>query len=447
MNKLSPTSYRALFYKHVFRFLGNVTTPIELAAPHVIAVSGGVDSMVLLWLAQNLYQQGKVGPIRAVFVHHHTRRGQDHDAELVKEFCDRLKIPFEVLHAKGLDAHAGNFESLARRARRDLLLQNLRKKEFLWLGHHIDDSFEWSLMQRYRSSQPKSSLGIPVRNGRIIRPFLSVTKKQLRQISRNEKIVFTEDPTNTDVKHDRNFLRENILPVLSKRYPQYLKHYVNHANYMAGLLQLSITNRVNGNQIHLYEKGAIIQGSQFSQFQVQDLLQSFSSKRRGELTSQILRMFKAIDNDRKGPFHFSGGTEIYYSHRLLMIYQQGMKNNDNIISRVLQTINDEEIQTLPSFTWKDLERTWVNLTKTSDALMNMPGLVMICGPKNLCKTLNASVHDSLFPEVSRVCQERDFCFMTTLKCLDMWKRKKEKLPEKIKLLPLWTLSNLFPFQQ
>ena len=447
MNKLSPTSYKALFFKHVFRFLGNVATRHEMLNSHVIAVSGGVDSMVLLWFAQKLLEQGKIGPIRAVFVHHHTRRGQDHDAQLVEEFCLTHDIPFNVLHAQGLDHNAGNFESRARKARRELLMADLQKNECLWLGHHLDDSFEWSFMQRYRSSQPKSSLGIPVRNGRIIRPFLCVTKAQLKTLSGFEKIIYREDPTNTDIKYDRNFLREELFPVLKKRYPKYLKHYVNHANYLAALLHLSITSRVTGDQISVYEHGAIIKSSHFSQFQVQEVLESFSKSSRGEITTQIQRMFKAIDNGKKGPFHFSGSTEAYYTHNLLMIYHQGMRNNDKIIASVLARMSDEDIFSLPGFNCKDLERAWDNLTKSSDAMMNMPGLVLICEPKNVVKTLNGSVYDSLFPAVSAVCKDREFYFMSAQKCLEMWRRKKTKLPEQLRILPLWTLSNLFPSQE
>src|SRR4051794_22044041 len=100
MNTLSPTSYRALFFKHVFRFLGNVASQKELEGSHVVAVSGGVDSMVLLWFAHGLFKQGKIGPIRAIFIHHHTRPGQDYDAKLVKDFCELNQIPFKILDAE-----------------------------------------------------------------------------------------------------------------------------------------------------------------------------------------------------------------------------------------------------------------------------------------------------------------------------------------------------------
>jgi tRNA(Ile)-lysidine synthase len=447
MKKLSPSAYRALFFKHVFGFLGKVTSHRELAGSHVIAVSGGVDSMALLWFADGLHKHGKIGPIRAVFVHHHTRVGQDYDGELVKDFCQKNNIPFKILHAQGLDTETGNFENRARKMRRSLLSRDLRPGETLWLGHHLDDSYEWSIMQKYRSGQAKSSLGIPVRNGPIVRPFLCVSKQQLKNLARFEKIIYREDPTNSDVTYDRNFLREELIPLVKSRYSKYLKHYVNHSNYFAVILHLNITNRVNANQIHVYEQGAIIQGTQFSQDQVQELLHSYSNTERGEISSQITKMFKAIDNGKKGPFHFSGGTEIYSTYNLLMIYQQGLKNHDQVIAKVLAGISDEELMNLPTFSWKDLERAWENLTKTSDAMLNMPGLVLICETSNTAKTLNASVYDSLFPSVSRVCKDRDYQFITGPKCLDVWKRKKSKLPERLRLLPLWTLSNLFPFQE
>ncbi len=447
MKKLSQTAFRALFIKHVFRFLGNVASPQELTGPHLIAVSGGVDSVALLWTALTLFKEGKIGPIRAVFVHHHTRQGQDQDGELVKTFCEDHHIPFIRLDAIGLSGGIGNFEQRARTSRRSLLMDELKPNERLWLGHHLDDSYEWSIMQKYRSGQPKSSLGIPVRNGAIIRPFLCVTKDQILSLAQFEAIPYRDDPTNIDTKYDRNFLRSELVPVVKKRYPKYLKHYVNHANHLAVILGLSITNRVNENHIHVYKQGAILQGPQFSQYQVQDLLESFSNTDRGEISAQILKMFKAIDNAKKGPFHFSGGTEVYHSHKLLMIYQQKMKNHDQAIAKVLAGISDEELKSLPTFTRQDLEVTWQNLTKSSDAMLNMPGLILICEPSNIAKNLNASVFDPLFPAVSRVCQQRNYRFVTCLKCLETWDRRKNKLPEKLKLLPLWTLSNLFAFQE
>jgi tRNA(Ile)-lysidine synthase len=447
MKKLNGIALKGLFFKHATRFLDSVSRPNELRGGHAIAVSGGIDSMMLLWFAHELFQEGKIGPVRALFVHHHTRPGQDAEASVVLEFCQQRQIPFVQLDAIGLKNIGGNFEQEARKQRRALLLSELKPGELLWMGHHLDDSYEWSLMQKYRSGSPKSSLGIPVRNGPIIRPFLCVSKKQLIHLNKFEKVPYLEDPTNTETRFDRNFLRQEILPLISKRYPQYLKHYVNHANYLATILNLTISGRINHNLIHVYDHGAIIQGLQFSPYQVQDLLHSFSENHRGKTTSQIFKMIKAIENGKKGPFHFSGGTEIYFSYKLLMIYSQRMKNYDSSIAGVLRGLTNDELMLLPSLSHQELLRVWDTLLKSSDAMLNMPGLLVIIESQSVNKTLNTSVYDSLFPEVSKVCHQRGLRFLSSLKCLETWERKKEKLPEKLRILPLWTLSNLFSSQE
>jgi tRNA(Ile)-lysidine synthase len=446
MKKLSVISYRALFFKHVYSFLGKVATPAELRGHHLIAVSGGLDSMALLWFASALHLQGKLGPVRAVFVHHHTRVGQDYDAQVVSDFCQSLGVPFEMLHASGLDGVTSNFEKKARLKRRELLLNHLNKGERLWLGHHLDDSYEWSLMQKYRSNNPKSTLGIPVRNGAIVRPFLCVTRAQIKTLALNEKIIYVEDPTNADTRFDRNFIRHELVPVIQKRYPRYLRHYAYLSNYLASIQHLNVSNRVDGNHIFAYEHGAAIQGHNFDQLQIQELLLTYSRSDRGEITAQIHKMLKAIDHGKKGPFHFSGRTEAYFTHNLLMIYNQGLKNHDQTIAAVLNEMQPAELEQLPQFTWKDLERAWENLLKSSDAMLNLPGLLLVLERPSICKTLNTFHNDSLFPQVSAVAKTKNYTLITTLKCLETWKRKKEKLPEKLRILPLWTLSNLFAFQ-
>lgn len=446
MKKLSPTSYRALFLKHVWRFLGNVLTPIELQAPHAVAVSGGLDSMALLWFAQTLYKQGKIGPVRALFVHHHTRQGQDQDLELIKDFCIEYEVPFKILHAEGLKG-VTNFEDKARKVRRKLLLSELRPNEKLWLGHQLDDSYEWSFMQRHRSNNPKSTIGIPVRNGRIVRPFLCVSRVQLKTLVQNQNISYLEDPTNWDIHYDRNFIRHEIIPKIKKRYPQYLKHYSHWANFSAMLMNMNITNRINGNSLHVYEEGAVIQGIKFSELQIQELIHNYSNTDRGEIISQIDRMLKAIENSKKGPFQFSGGIDAYYSFHTLMIYRRNFKNSDESIAKILEQIPLDELNKMPTYSQKELKRSWDNVLRSGKAMSNMPGLIVVLEGQSICKTLNTSVYDVLFPEVSKVCQRRGLQFISYAKCLNVWKNKGKKLPDKLRLLPLENLSNLFAFQE
>ena len=447
MKKLSPVAYRALFIKHVWRFIRNVASSGELAGAHAVAVSGGLDSMTLLWFLSTLHKQGQIGRVRALFVNHNTRAGQKGDRDVVKKFCEEEGIPFVELRVEGLSAVESNFEAKARKMRRDLCLQELKKNECLWVGHHLDDSFEWNFMQRNRSTTPKTSLGIPVRNGKMIRPFLCVTRAQIKRLAKFEGIPYRDDPTNWDLKHDRNFVRHKIVPLIKSRYPKYLKFYSHFANFSSMMLKISIMNRGRVSEVFAYEEGAVLKGKHFSEIQIQELIHHYSNTDRGEIITPIERMLRAIDNGKKGPFHFSGGMEAYHSHGLLMIYRQGFKNYDEQIASVLSALSTNALGMMAEYKNIELEHAWTNLLKSRDAMMNMPGLVLVLENESTCKTLNTSVFDPLYPKVSAICKEKGLRFMTFQKCLDVWMQKREKLPQTLRLLPLSNLSNLFTSQQ
>ncbi len=436
MKKLSSPTYRSLFLAHIWHFLQSVGKSLELEGNHAVAVSAGLDSMTLLWVAQEFHKQGKIGPVRAIFVDHQTRSGQKEDGALVKEFCEVIGVSFQELKISGLCANDSNFEAKARRARKEVCSGNLNPRELLWSAHHLDDSFEWNFMQRHRSTNPKSTIGIPVRNGKLIRPFLCVSKAQIRRFARFEGIPYRNDPTNSDLHHERNYIRHKIVPLIRKRYPKYLKFYVHSANSSAKMLNLSLLKGAGPTEIYKYADGAVLLGKKFSDLQIQELIHNYSRANRGEIVTTIQRMLKAIDNGKKGPFHFSGATEAIHAHGLLMIYRQGVKNYDELMARHLSSLSREELLSLGSCGPRDLLNAWQNLLQRPDALKSLPGLVLVMESDSVCKTLNTSVFDPSFPLVSAVCKARGMRFLTFLKCLDVWLQKKERLPRKLRLIPL-----------
>ncbi len=343
MKKLNRDAYRSLFFKQITKFIEAILRPSELAGSHAIAVSGGLDSMSLLWVASRLRKVGEIGPIRAIYIHHHTRNTQDADQALVEKFCHEEGIPFTVLHARNLDQKAGNFEKRARVIRRELLLNGTSQKELLWLGHHLNDSYEWAIMQRNRTSMVKTTLGIPVRNGKVVRPLLCVSRKQIETLSRFENIPFHEDPTNLDLRFERNFVRHEVVANIAKRFPKYLKHYVNISNQASMHMNANIMKKGSLTDVFSYEDGAVLIGQKFDLVQVQELMHTYSNTDRGELVGPIGRMLDAIRNGKKGPFQFSGGLEAYHTHTMLMIYQKGMKNSDHAIARILETLSNETL--------------------------------------------------------------------------------------------------------
>jgi hypothetical protein len=211
------------------------------------------------------------------------------------------------------------------------------------------------------------------------------------------------------------------------------------------VLKISLIHENKNSKLFVFDEGAILAGKQFSEFQIQELIHNYSNADRGEIVTPIERMLKAIDNGKKGPFQFSGGIEAYYSYGLLMIYKQGMKNYDESIAQALSHLSKQTLMTMPSFNKAELEQAWKNLLQEQDALLNMPGLVLVVESDSICKTLNTSVYEPLFPKVSEVCKVKGLRFLTFRKCLEVWSQKKEKLPEKLRIIPLYNLSNLFSF--
>ncbi len=448
MKKLSPRSYQSLFLKHLWRFLSRVVAQAELAGNHAVAVSGGPDSMALLWVAIRLRQEGKLGPVRAIFVNHQTREGQHQEGELVRRFCADQGILFTELLATNLRFPGGNFEARARRERRRLCLEALGSQELLWIGHHLDDSFEWNFMQRHRSAQVGSALGIPVRNHKIVRPLLCVSRAQIERLVKISGLPSALDPTNSDVRFDRNYVRGVIAPLIRARYPKYLKLYAQSANTLAQLLNVSLlAPRIEPICTHGFENGVALEGKCFSSSQIQSLIHQYSLSDRGEISTPVDRMLLAIENRKKGPFHFSGGVEAYYSPGLLLLYRRGFVTADSEISAVLRQLSTPELEAMGGCTKVELQAAWDSLLQRPDALSHLPGLVLVLDTPAIRKTLNTSVYDPLFPEVSKICQEKGLRFVTFRKCLDTWTQKQERLPETLGLVPLYNLSNLFTSQR
>ncbi len=404
--------------------------------------------MALLWVAHELRRQQKLGPVRAIFVNHQTRPAQQQEGELVRRFCAEQEIPFVELRATDLQSSAGNFEERARKERRRLCLAELAPQELLWVGHHLDDSFEWNFMQRHRSAQVRSAIGIPVRNHRIVRPFLCVTRAQIERLGQFVNLPSAVDPTNRDVRFERNYVREKISPLVLARYPKYLKLYAQWANSMASLLKVDLpASRADVRHVHVFEAGAAIEGTRFSSSELQKLIHRYSLKDRGETSTPVERMLLAIENRKKGPFHFSGGVEAYYSPGLLLLYRRGFVTADKAIAAALGRLSPEAIEAQASMGRLELELAWQRLLERHDALAHLPGLILVLDTPVIHKVLNSSVYDPRFPEVSKLCQERGLRFVPLRKCLDTWRQKEQRLPKTIKLLLLYNLSNLFTSQR
>jgi tRNA(Ile)-lysidine synthase len=194
-------------------------------APHArltLALSGGVDSVVLLHALQALRDQHAFD-LQAVHVHH----GLSVHADAWADFCGRLCAS----HAVELTVHrvqiarddAAGIEAAARRERQRIFAA--LDTDFLLTAHHLNDQAETLMLQLLRGAGPKGLAAmaeVQRRRGWLAahwRPLLGVTRSVLLDYARAHQLAWAEDGSNLDVRFRRNALRQSVLPLLNAHFP------------------------------------------------------------------------------------------------------------------------------------------------------------------------------------------------------------------------------------
>ncbi|WP_122046031.1 tRNA lysidine(34) synthetase TilS [Vibrio atlanticus] len=190
----------------------------------VVAFSGGVDSRVLLELAAQ-YAKSHHIECCAVHVHHGLSKNADLWAEQCQTWCDALSVSLAVERVS-LDINCGgSVEKLARDARYQAFQQHIRQGDVLVTGQHIDDQLETFLLALKRGSGPKglSSMAKVMSFGEafIVRPLLSVTRSDIEASAHDMGLTWVEDESNQDLRFDRNFIRHQVTPTLTERWPSF----------------------------------------------------------------------------------------------------------------------------------------------------------------------------------------------------------------------------------
>ena len=190
-----------------------------------IAVSGGVDSMVLLDL---MSKQSKNIVILNV---EHGIRGEisRRDTLFVKKYADNLGISgiFKSVDAISYAKEKNISIELAARELRyqffDSLIQSGVVDEIA-LAHHLDDQAETILMRIFRGTGVRGLRGIVDRLG-YIHPLISITKADILEYALRNKIPFVDDHTNLESDYTRNYIRNEIMPLVKEKYNDVLSSF------------------------------------------------------------------------------------------------------------------------------------------------------------------------------------------------------------------------------
>lgn len=198
-----------------------------------IAVSGGIDSIVLVDLLHKLDYE------IAVLHCNFSLRGAESDGDetFVRAFCTERNI--EVIVQKfDTNQFASDYklsiQVAARKLRYDWFYEKLEKRNFDYIltAHHLADSLETFLINFSRGTGLDGLTGIPVQNDKIIRPLLPFSREEIEQYAKENKIQWREDSSNSSNKYLRNKLRHDVIPILKEMQPNLLSSFENTIKHL-----------------------------------------------------------------------------------------------------------------------------------------------------------------------------------------------------------------------
>ena len=199
----------------------------------LVAVSGGVDSMVLL----HLMQQSNL--ITIVAHCNFKLRGQesDLDAEFVRQAVQTMAFTY---HEKSFNTAAfasdnGISIQMAARKLRYEWFEELAKQEnceFVAVAHHADDSIETVILNLVKGTGIAGMHGIQPKVGKIIRPLLNMCRTEIIGYAEQHNLAWREDSSNADIHYERNFIRHEVIPMLHSLNPKASEAISNHAVLM-----------------------------------------------------------------------------------------------------------------------------------------------------------------------------------------------------------------------
>lgn len=200
----------------------DVQLSVNRADKLLLAISGGVDSMVMV----DLFYRAQ-WPIEIAHVNHSTRNGaSDQDASFVKQYATDRDIPY---HEKKLDYRImsqGNFQENARNARYEFfrMLCGARSLAYIATAHHQDDRWETFMIHLNRKSGLSGLTSLDGRSGDIIRPLLQFTKSQIETYAKDNQLAWREDSSNSESNYLRNKVRNQVTPTIKEIFPNIIEN-------------------------------------------------------------------------------------------------------------------------------------------------------------------------------------------------------------------------------
>ena len=299
---------------------------------YLLAVSGGVDSMVLA----DLFQVSGL-KFQVAHINYHLRNEDSNlDQKLVSDFCERYQIPFHLYEVSAEDQKPENsIQNWARELRYQFFrkIQKEQNLEYLVTAHHLNDQLETFIINLSKASGIKGLSGIPANDNNIIRPLLNFSKEEIYEFAEENNVEFREAKSNHKTDYLRNKVRHNVVPELEKINDDFLQNFsksMEILNQTKDVLNDLINEKITGFKTNIETGQTIIDKEKFS-------------KESDLILFEILKRFGFNDEkEMQKIFTTQTGSSFFNSE-----YQLTINRNELILNQKLEVgrgkMEDEEI--------------------------------------------------------------------------------------------------------
>ncbi|MGC8767423.1 MAG: tRNA lysidine(34) synthetase TilS [Brevinematia bacterium] len=200
----------------------------------LVALSGGPDSVALLDVLLELKEEFSL-EIKAFHLNHQLRDTAKRDEEFCIEFCKKKGVEIFVAREDIRSFSKKNklsLEEAGRIVRYNLLKKELRRNNFnkIATAHHMDDNIETLFLRMFKGTSIEGLKVMRPKVGRIIRPLLECSRREIIDYLESKELDFVTDETNFDIAYERNYIRLEVLPKIEKKFPYYREHLRNLIN-------------------------------------------------------------------------------------------------------------------------------------------------------------------------------------------------------------------------
>ena len=235
------------FHKHIQQHF-----PFLAKCRFYIAVSGGIDSMVLVHLFQ--HYQYEFGLLHCNF----KLRGDESDGDMrfIHDYSEENTLHLRIGFFETMQYAKQNKVSTqvaARELRYEWFYEQMEEMnaQYVLTAHHLDDNLETFIINLSRGTGLEGLTGIPQQNDKILRPLLPFSREEIQEYAKENNIKWREDSSNSSDKYLRNKIRHDLIPILKEINPSFLTSFQNTQEYLCAAQTL-----VNDADYYIYREVA-----------------------------------------------------------------------------------------------------------------------------------------------------------------------------------------------